>query len=88
METDRLRSAFTRHVLSPAVNYHRPCMLAVEETGDDGCVRWHCLHDQVSTPHERLRGLDGAERHLKPGVTFTALDRAAHAASDRTRCAR
>lgn len=36
------------------------------------------------TPCERLRPLDDAERFLKPGITFAALDRTARAASDLT----
>ena len=73
---------FTQFVLSPAVNFHRPCMFAVEHVDAEGRVRRRYPHDQVTTPHERLRGLDAAERFPEPGVTFAELDRAAHAVSD------
>ena len=73
---------FAQAVLSPAVNYHRPCMFAVERADGKGRVRRSYPHDQVSTPYERFRRVDGAERFLKPGVSFADLDRAAHAASD------
>ena len=73
---------FTQDVLSPAVNFHRPCMFAVEHVDAKGRVRRRYPHDQVVTPYDRLRGLDGAEGFLKPGVSFADLDRAAHAVSD------
>jgi len=73
---------FTRCVLSPAVNFHRPCMFAVERVDEKGRVRRTYPHDRVQTPYERLRGLDGAERFLRPDVTFEELDRIARSASD------
>ena len=73
---------FTRLTLSPAVNFHRPCMFAVERTDEEGRVRRTYPHDRVQTPYERLRGLDGAERFLKEGVSFERLDRAARSVSD------
>ena len=57
-------------------------MFAVERADGKGRVRRRYPHDQVSTPYERFRRVDGAERFLKPGVSFADLDRAAHAASD------
>ena len=74
--------AFVQRVLSPAVNFHRPCMFAVEHADEKGRVRRRYPHDQVATPYDRLRGIDGAERFLKDGVSFDDLDRAAHAVSD------
>ncbi len=73
---------FAREVLSPALNFHRPCMFPVEHTDDDGRVRKRYPHDAVMTPYERLRSLDDAERFLKPGITFAALDETASAISD------
>ena len=75
---------FARGVLSPALNFHRPCMFPVKHTDDDGRVRKRYPHDAVMTPYERLRSLDNAERYLKPGITFAALDKTAHAVSDLT----
>ena len=74
--------AFVQRALSPAVNFHRPCMFAVEHADEKGRVRRRYPHDQVATPYDRLRGIDGAERFLKDGVSFDDLDRAAHAVSD------
>ena len=73
---------FARLTLSPAVNFHRPCMFAVERTDGKGRVRRVYPHDRVQTPYERLRGLAGAERFLKEGVSFEQLDRAARSVSD------
>ena len=61
---------FAREVLSPALNFHRPCMFPVERADDDGRIRKRYPHDAVTTPYERLKSLDGAERFLKPDVSF------------------
>ena len=73
---------FARDVLSPALNFHRPCMFPVEHADDDGRLRKRYPHDAVTTPYERLKSLDGAERFLKPDVSFGDLDKIAQAASD------
>ena len=73
---------FARDTLSPALNFHRPCMFPVEQVDDEGRVRKLYPHDAVMTPYERLKSMDGAERFLKPGITFELLDRTALAASD------
>ena len=73
---------FARDVLSPALNFHRPCMFPVEQADEKGRVRKRYPHDAVMTPYERLKSIDGAERFLKAGITFEQLDRTAHAASD------
>ena len=73
---------FARDVLSPALNFHRPRMFPVEHADDDGRLRKRYPHDAVTTPYERLKSLDGAERFLKPDVSFGDLDKIAQAASD------
>ncbi len=75
-------NAFVQFTLSPAVNFHRPCMFPVEHVDDDGRIRKRYPHDHVQTPYERFKSLDGAARLLKPGVTFDELDAAAYAMSD------
>ena len=59
-------------------------MFPVEHTDDQGRVRKRYPHHAVMTPYERLRSLDGAERFLKPDITFATLDETAHAISDLT----
>ena len=73
---------FAREVLSPALNFHRPCMFPVEHVDEKGRVRKRYPHDAVMTPYERLKSIEDAERFLKPGVTFEQLDRTALADSD------
>ena len=73
---------FASAVLSPHLNYHRPCLFAAETVGQDGRVRKVYRDRDVATPYERLKAVDGAERFLKPGVSFAALDAEASAESD------
>ena len=79
---DRLRSAFAHGVLSPFLNFHRPCLFATEYRDADGRIRRKYLARDVATPYARFRSLAGAERHLKPGAGFDLLDAAAAAETD------
>ena len=74
--------AFARGHLSPFVNFHRPSLYATEYVDSKGKVRRKHLRDDVKTPYEKLKSLSGATGHLKPGLTFGALDRIAGAQSD------
>ena len=74
--------AFARGHLSPFVNFHRPCLYATEYVDSKGKVRRKYLRDDVKTPYEKLKSLSGPTGHLKPGLTFGALDRIAGAQSD------
>ena len=38
--------------------------------------------DDVATPYERLKSIEGAERLLKSGLSFSALDAEANVLSD------
>ena len=75
-------NAFAREHLSPFVNFHRPSLYATEYLDPKGKVRRKYLREDVKTPYEKLKSLPGADGHLKPGVTFEALDRIAFARSD------
>ena len=72
-----LVDAFLREELSPLLNFHRPCLFAVEEVSETGRVRRRYPQAMVATPYDRLRGLPDAERFLRPGITFERLDRTA-----------
>jgi len=74
--------AFTRDVLSPFLNFHRPCLFPRLCADAKGKVRRTYPRELVATPHEALKRLPGAGRFLKPGVTFEALDALALAESD------
>ena len=73
---------FASAVLSPHLNRHRPCLFATPVADADGRIRKVCRDRDAATPYERLRSIDGAERFLKPGVSFAALDAEANAMSD------
>ena len=73
---------FAQGVLSPFLNFHRPCLFATEYRDAAGRIRRKYLARDVVTPYARFRSLDGAEGHLKPGVDFQLLDAAANAETD------
>ena len=68
------RSCFLRDVLAPYLNYHRPCHFPVETTDSKGRTRKRYPFENVTTPYLKLKSLDGAQRYLRPGVTFEQLD--------------
>ena len=71
--------AFLRDSLCPLLNFHRPCLFPTDVTSASGRVRKTCRQDDVATPYQHFRSLAGAERFLRPGVTFEALDQLASA---------
>ena len=71
--------AFLRDSLCPLLNFHRPCLFPTDVTSTSGRVRKTCRQDDVATPYQHFRSLAGAERFLRPGVTFEALDQLASA---------
>ena len=74
--------AFTRDVLSPFLNFHRPCLFPEPRTDANGRTRRHYPAKLVATPHEALKRIPDAQRFLKPGVTFEQLDIQARAETD------
>ena len=75
-------NAFTQEVLTPYLNYHRPCLFASEQRDAKGKVRRYYRRQDVLTPYEKLTSLPCAEQYLRPSLTFTALDKLAHATTD------
>lgn len=75
-------NAFTQDVLSPYLNFHRPCFFPTEVVDDKGRIRKHYRYDQMMTPYDKLRSLPNAAQTLKPGITFEQLDAIAFAISD------
>lgn len=74
--------AFTRDVLTPYLNFHRPCFFPVITTDAQGRQRRRYPLDTMNTPYEQLKAIDPEGRYLKPGVTFTDLDQTAMQVSD------
>ena len=73
---------FAQGVLSPYLNFHRPCFFPTEETGAKGRLRKRYRYAQMMTPYDKLKSLEHAAQYLKPGVTFGLLDEIAYAISD------
>ena len=72
---------FAQNVLSPFLNFHRPCLFATEYRDAKGKIRRKYLAADVMTPYDRFRALPDAERFLKPGQCFERLDAIARAES-------
>ena len=75
-------NAFTQQVLSPYLNFHRPCLFPVEEVDAKGRVRKRYPHNNVMTPYEKLKSLPDAAACLKPEISFDQLDAVAAEMSD------
>src|SRR5699024_1949142 len=73
---------FTQNVLSPYLNYHRPCLFAREHVDAKGKVRKTYPYDEVATPYEKLKSLPEASIYLKDGLNFQQLDAIAYSVSD------
>ena len=73
---------FAQNQLSPYLNYHRPCLFATERVDAKGRRRKHYRYADLMTPYEKFKSLPGAERYLKPGLSFEQLDAIAYAVSD------
>ena len=64
------------------LNYHRPCGFATTTIDHKGKERKVYKPKDYMTPYAKLKSLPGAEQYLKPGVSFTQLDRIAYVLSD------
>ena len=57
-------NAFTQEVLSPYLNYHRPCLFATERRDAKGRIRRHYRVQDATTPYEKLKSLPDPARWL------------------------
>ncbi len=73
---------FNRQVLSPYLNYHRPCYFPTVYLDGKGRQRRRYHYQDIQTPYERLKSLPDAEQYLRQGVSFEQLDVQAYAMSD------
>lgn len=73
---------FTAGVLSPYLNFHRPCHFPTEFTDKKGKTRKHYRYADMMTPYDKLKSLHEADSYLKHGVTFEQMDKIAHECSD------
>ena len=77
-----LVSEFTRGVLTPYINYHRPCFFSYEEEDAKGKIRKKYRYEDMMTPYEKFRSLTHSESYLRPGLTLEQLDAIASTQSD------
>lgn len=75
-------NAFTVEVLSPYLNFHRPCHFPTEYTDKKGRIRKRYCYQQMMTPYEKFRSLPEAENYLKSGTILKELDAIAAKCSD------
>lgn len=75
-------NAFAIEVLTPYLNFHRPCLFPEEIIDAKGKRKRRYPYEQLMTPYDKLKSLSEAERHLKPGITFQQLDDIAMQCSD------
>jgi len=71
---------FYREYFNVYLNFHRPCGFATVTVDEKGKRRKK--YETYQTPYERLKSLRGAERYLREGVTFEALDEVARRETD------
>jgi transposase InsO family protein len=75
-------NTFTVEVLSPYLNYHRPCHFPTEYQDKKGKIRKRYRYQDMMTPYEKFRSLPEAESYLKQGTTLKQLDTFAAECSD------
>ncbi|MFN2220456.1 MAG: hypothetical protein ACK2UA_17740 [Anaerolineae bacterium] len=75
-------NAFAQEVLSPYLNFHRPCFFPTEQIDAKGRLRKSYRYEHMMTPYEKLKSIPAAAQYLKAGVTFQMLDAIAYAISD------
>lgn len=80
-QADRV-SQFAVEILSPYLNFHRPCFFPETITDDKGRARKRYPYRNLMTPYEKLKSLQEPATFLKPGITFEQLDAIAFEATD------
>ena len=73
---------FTFNVLSPYLNFHRPCFFPQTFIDDQGRQRKRYPYAALMTPYEKLRSLPSLDHFLKPGITLETLNALALKTSD------
>lgn len=73
---------FHRSYFNLYINFHRPCFFPVSVIDHKGKMKKTYPYEEVRTPYEKLKSLPKAEKHLRAGVTFEALDAIAYQMSD------
>lgn len=77
-----LVNQFTLDVLTPYVNFHRPCFLPHTTLDAKGRQRKLYRCEDMMTPFDKLASQPNLSEHLKPGIRLSDLQRQAGAQSD------
>lgn len=80
-----LVNEFTLHVLTPYINFHRPCFFAKTVIDSKGKQKKTYPYKNMMTPYEKLKSLPLPPHQtsfLKENITFEQLDKQAYAMSD------
>ena len=72
---------FYQKYFNDYLNYHRPCGFPKTITDKKGKEKKIYPLSWYQTPYERLKRLTGAQKYLKPRITFKELDKIAYAMS-------
>lgn len=75
-------NAFTLDVLTPYVNFHRPCFFPHTTLDPKGRQRRQYRYEDMMTPFDKLASLPDIDTHLRPGCSLAALRAQARAQSD------
>jgi len=73
---------FTLDVLSPYVNFHRPCFFPHTTLDAKGRQRKLYRYQDMMTPFDKLASLPDVAAHLKPGIRLADLQQQALTSSD------
>jgi len=65
---------FAVNMLTPYLNFHRPCLFPDMVIDDKGRQRKRYPYRNLMTPYEKFKSLPDAEAYLKPDITFEQLD--------------
>ena len=77
--TDEINSYY-KSFFNPYLNFHRPCAYPTIEVDKKGKKKK--VYDLYQVPYEALKQITGADKFLKPGITFDKLDQTAYQMSD------
>lgn len=75
-------NAFTVELLTPYLNFHRPCFFPSTRTDQNGRIKKFYLYENMMTPYEKLKSLPKAHTFLKTAVSFSALEALALSMTD------
>jgi transposase InsO family protein len=73
---------FCQEHFVPYLNFHRPCLFALEKINDKGKIVRTYPQELVMTPLEKLLSLPKVTQHLRKGVSLRSLKAQANSKTD------